>query len=184
MIIIDIDFDIALNEARIRATTMIENGLYSRFHLSNAQRIDKALLGCLGEIAFEHYLKSKNIDYKLDETDFTIVNSDQYDFLINNKKIDIKVAKKSTSRPPTDGWTYGYPQEQNPSTKDFVIVGWIDFNRKEIGFYGWIKGIEVSKYAVVTHNTFAGYKYLTPNHEFRWGAMNKDFENLFTLIKG
>lgn len=173
MLINDFDFDVALQEARKKAQSMIQNGLYSRFSLNQEQRMDKALLGCLGEIAFEHYLKQKGVEYSLDQSDFGIRNSDEFDFLVKGKKIDIKVAKKSTPRPPNDNWTYGYPQEQKPITKDFVFVGWVDFLRKEVGFYGWMSGKKISQYKVVTHNSFAGYRYLTPNHEFKWGDLKK-----------
>lgn len=174
MILEGFDFEKGLVEANVRALKMVENGLYSRFNLSFAERIDKALLGCLGEIAFEYLLNERKVDFKKDETDFNIKNSDEFDFLINNKKIDIKVAKKSTESNPSDRWTYGYPEEQNPKSKDLVVIGWIDFKNKIVGFYGWISGVEISNFKVVTQNSFAGYNYLTPNHEFAWGNLNKN----------
>ena len=180
--ILSLDFKQLMQKAKPLAEKMVSNGLHSRFGLSYYKRVEKALLGCVGELAFEEYLKQKSINYSLDNSDFTQTNSDEYDFLINGKKIDVKVAKKSTGRRPTDGWTYGYPNEQNPSSKDFVVVGWVDFTNEEIGFYGWITGSQISKYTVVTQNSFAGYSYLTPNHEFRWGDMNKNFDQLFQKI--
>lgn len=182
--IVEIDFQEVKNKAYQQAKKMVENGLYSRFGLSLNQRIDKALLGCLGELAFEEYLKQHNVPYKLDTSDFTMTNSDEYDFLIKGNKVDVKVAKKTTQNPPNDSWTYGYPEEQNPKTKDYVVIGWIDFNNEVVGFYGWIEGSEIAQYPVVTHNSFAGYKYMTPNHEFKWGAMNKDFNALIIKFKG
>lgn len=173
------DFDAAIKVAQTRAEQMVENGLYSRFGLNRTKRIENALLGCMGEVAFEHLLQQKGIEYKLDETDFTQRNSDEFDFLIGGNKIDVKVAKKSTANPPNDKWTYGYPEEQRPATKDYVVVGWIDFVNKEVGFYGWLSGQQIAQYPVVTENTFAGYQYLTPNHEFRWGAMEKDLGQMF-----
>lgn len=182
MIVQNFDFDNNLAIARQRAEQMVNNGLYSRFGLSFNSRVDKALLGCMGELAFEHWLRSLGYEYQVDRDGFDERNSDEFDFLIEDSKIDTKVAKKSTANPPNDNWTYGYPQEQNPASKDFVVVGWVDYTRKEVGFYGWITGLEVSRFPVVTKNTFAGYAYLTPNHEFRWGAMNKNFELLFQRI--
>ncbi|MEM9887356.1 MAG: hypothetical protein AAF849_15790 [Bacteroidota bacterium] len=182
--LVNVDFENIRAKAKARAEVMVKNGLYSRFRLSDSQRIDKALLGCIGELAFEQFLIQRNVPYKLDETDFESKNSDEYDFLISGKKIDVKVAKKSTPRPPSDGWTYGYPEEQNPQLKDYVVVGWVDFSKEEVGFYGWITGIQISTYKVVTHNSFAGYRYLTPNHEFRWGAMNKRFDELLNELSG
>jgi hypothetical protein len=181
--ILDVNFDYVLNNADKKARKMVDNGLYSRFNLSLNSRIEKAKLGCMGEIAFEKYLIDKGIHYQLDQSDFSKTNSDQYDFLIKEKKIDIKVAKKSTKNRPNDNWTYGYPQEQNPISKDVVIVGWVDFIRKEIGFYGWISGKRISKYKVVSKNSFVGYKYFTPNHEFPWGTMNKNIEELLIRMK-
>lgn len=178
--IVNINFETVTQEAQKRAEQMVKNGLYSRFNLSYQKRIDKALLGCIGELAFENYLKQNQVPYHVDQSNFEEVNSDEYDFLIGKKKIDIKVAKKSTSNAPNDYWTYGYPEEQKPFTKDYVIVGWVDFIQKQVGFYGWIYGAEISKYPVVKKNSFAGYPYLTPNHEFKWGSLNK---NIALLIK-
>ena len=174
MILQSFDFDKALENAKIRASKMVDNGLYSRFKLSLEGRIDKAVLGCLGEIAFEFFLNENQVSYKKDETDFTLINSDEFDFLVKGKKIDIKVAKKTTASSPSDRWTYGYPEEQNPKSKDIVVVGWVDFVNKNVGFYGWTTGERVSTYKVVIVNSFAGYSYLTPNHEFPWGILNKD----------
>jgi len=176
--IVNINFDQVLAKADNRALTMVENGLYSRFGLSFHSRLEKARLGCIGELAVEEYLIQKKYTYSLDQTDFAESNSDEFDFLIGCKRFDIKVAKKSTLNNPTDGWTYGYPEEQNPSSKDYIIVGWVDFNKHEVGFYGWITGEKVAKFPVVTKNTFAGYSYLTPNHEFRWGVLIKDIDGL------
>jgi hypothetical protein len=173
MLVQDLDFDKFYQKAKQKAQKMLTNGLYSRFGLSQKQRMDKAVLGCLGELAFEEYLKQKGVVYVLDTSDFGNKNTDEFDFLVKGKKIDVKVAKKSTQKPPNDNWTYGYPKEQNPSTKDFIIVGWVDFTNKEVGFYGWMSGKRISQYKVVSTNSFVGYPYLTPNHEFRWGDLNK-----------
>lgn len=176
------NFEAICTAAKISAQNMVKNGLYSRFGLSDNARIEKAYLGCIGELAFEEFLKEQNIQYKTDNTDFTTRNSDDFDFLINSKKIDIKVAKKSTKSNPSDGWTYGYPQEQKPESKDYVIIGWVDFNQKQIGFYGWIAGKIISEFPVVTQNTFAGYDYKTPNHEFKWGVLHKNFNHFLKEV--
>lgn len=44
---------------------MIENGLYSRFRLSDKERLDKALLGCIGELAFQQHLSNLGIPFEL-----------------------------------------------------------------------------------------------------------------------
>lgn len=182
MIVQNFNFVNNLTIARERAEEMVNNGLYSRFNLTEEERVDKALLGILGELAFEHFLNQLGHDYEVDREGFEARNTDEFDFLINGQTIDIKVAKKSTTNPPHDNWTYGYPEEQHPANKDYVVVGWIDFERNEVGFYGWITGEAVSAFNVVTRNTFRGYPYLTPNHEFRWGEMNKDLNRLFREI--
>jgi len=182
MILNGLDFSKIYNSSLQKATKMINNGLYSRFNLSEKERIDKALIGCMGEEAFEQFLIQNNIKYELDSTNFDISNSDEFDFKIADKLIDVKVAKKTTKNNPHDGWTYGYPQEQHPINKDYIIIGWIDFYNKNIGFYGWTNGSKISQYRVVTENSYAGYKYLTPNHEFKWGILNKDFSQLFNEI--
>ncbi len=182
MLIENFDFKLNHEKAHQRAVAMVDNELYSRFGLSKEARIEKALLGCIGELAFEQMLIIKKLVFKVDRENYKDRSSDEFDFLINNKKLDIKVAKKSTSNAPNDNWTYGYPSEQNPVSKDFVVVGWIDFVNNKVGFYGWITGEAVSKNAVVTSNSYKGYKYLTPNHEFKWGSMNKNFDQLFEKI--
>ncbi|MBF8962816.1 hypothetical protein I0P70_06145 [Pontibacter sp. FD36] len=182
MLVQNFDFDTNLAIARQCAADMVRNGLYSRFGLSEKECLEKAVLGCMGEYAFEHWLKSLGYTYEVDRAGFENRNSDAFDFLIGGSKIDVKVAKKSTDRAPNDNWTYGYPQEQKPASKDYVIVGWVDFNRREVGFYGWIAGKEISRFPVVTKNAFAGYSYRTPNHEFRWGALHKNFERFFQGI--
>ena len=180
--ILNLNFDQIVSQAEGKAKKMVSNGLYSRFNLSFSSRLEKATLGCIGEIAFEEFLKHKGYEYGLDQTDFSKSNKDEFDFLIGGKKFDIKIAKKSTLRPPSDGWTYGYPKEQNPMTKDFIVVGWIDFKSKEIGFYGWITGKKVSQFPVVSKNSFAGYNYKTPNHEFKWGELNKSIDSLLIQL--
>ena len=184
MLFVKTEFKEMYNSATERAKQMVEDGLYSRFNLSKEERIDKAKIGCLGEIAFQKILQDCGISYQVDEGDFSERNSDEFDFLINGKKVDIKVAKKSTPNFPSDKWTYGYPEQQNPSKKDFVVVGWVDFYNEEVGFYGWIRGNQISNFSVVRENSFAKYEYLTPNHEFQWGALNKDFYELKNLIEG
>lgn len=182
MIIENFDFESNYQTARQRADEMVKNGLYSRFSLSKQARIDKALLGCLGELAFEQVLIRGGQTYEVDREGFEGRNTDNFDFLIQDKKLDVKVAKKSITRPPNDNWTYGYPAEQNPASKNFVVVGWVDLINKQVGFYGWITGVEISQFPILTQNTFAGYPYLTPNHEFRWGALNKNISLLFQKI--
>ncbi len=182
MLIEDFDFKANYQNAQERAVQMVNNELFSRFGLSKESRIDKALLSCIGELAFEQLLVKKNLTYSVDRENYKERNSDEYDFLINGKKLDIKVAKKSTSNAPNDSWTYGYPREQNPVSKDFIIIGWVDFIKQVVEFYGWTTGSIVDKCAVVNSNSYRGYKYLTPNHEFKWGTLNKNFGQLFQEI--
>lgn len=182
MVIKNFDFDINHQKAHKRAVEMVDNALYSRFGLSKENRIEKALLGCIGELAFEQMLIANKYAYNVDRVNYKDRNSDEFDFLINGKKLDTKVAKKSTSNAPSDHWTYGYPVEQNPVSKDFIIIGWVDFYNRAVGFYGWTSGEAVQKCAIVNANTYKGYKYLTPNHEFKWGALNKSFEQMFEKI--
>ncbi len=182
MLIKEFDFEKGYRQAQQRAIEMVGNDLYSRFGLSKETRIEKALLGCIGELAFEQMLIEKKISYKVDRQNYKDRNSDEFDFLINSKKLDIKVAKKSTSNTPNDNWTYGYPAEQNPVTKDFVVVGWVDFINKVVGFYGWITGAAIEKCPIVKRNSYKGYDYKTRNYEFKWGALNKNFDELFIRI--
>lgn len=47
MIVQDLNFDQTVAMAEAKAESMIQNGLYSRFGLSEKERLDKALLGCI-----------------------------------------------------------------------------------------------------------------------------------------
>ncbi len=58
MIVQDLNFDQTVAMAKAKAESMIQNGLYSRFGLSEKERLDKALLGCIGELAFQKHLKN------------------------------------------------------------------------------------------------------------------------------
>ncbi len=176
MLLVEVNFKEIMQLAGWRAKKMVEQGLYSRFKLSYQQRLEKARLGCIGELSFERLLLQKGIPYQLDATDFASSRTDAFDFLIRDKKVDVKVARKTTPRLPGDSWTYGYPQEQRPAAKDFVVIGWVDLALQQVGFYGWIRGERISNYPVVNRNSFAGYSYLTPNHEFPWGALNKNLD--------
>lgn len=184
MLIVKSEFKEMYAEAMTRAVKMVDCGLYSRFNLSKDKRVEKAAVGCLGEIAFKKILEICEVPYQTDEESYDNRNSDDFDYLVNGKIIDVKVAKKSTQNMPSDKWTYGYPEEQQPSRKDFIVVGWVDFKNEEIGFYGWIKGNQISNYEVVRENSYASYGYYTPNHEFPWGALNKDFSKLKGNILG
>ncbi|SNS04348.1 hypothetical protein SAMN06295967_102213 [Belliella buryatensis] len=182
MIVQDFNYDKGKTIALELANEMVKNGLYSRFSLHIGKRVEKALWGCLGELAFAHWLDQRGVKYQKDERSFLERNTDDYDFLISGKVIDVKIALKSTRNAPNDRWAYGYPQEQVPSKKDYIVVGWIDQTRKEIGFYGWISGAQIAKKPIVKVNTFKGYPYMTPNHEFKWGILNKDFEAFLKLF--
>ena len=84
------------------------------------------------------------------------------------------MAKLTTNNSPNDYWTYGYPVEQHPISKDAIIVGLYDAFQETVLFYGIISGKKVSRFPIVTSNSYAGYQYYTPNHEFTYGDLNKD----------
>ena len=79
MIVQDLNFDQTVAMAKAKAESMIQNGLYSRFGLSEKERLDKALLGCIGELAFQKHLKNLGIPFELDQTDFQSHHSDEFD---------------------------------------------------------------------------------------------------------
>lgn len=179
MIVEDFDFNAGLAEANRRAKEMMSNGLYSRFGLNDQERIRKAELGCMGEVAFEHWLGREGVEYEIDDKAFDDRNSDEFDFRINGKSIDVKVAKLSTQNPPSDNWRFGVPVEQKPGLKDVLIIGWVDFRASQVGFYGWMTGERVARCPVVLVNSLTGTPYLTPNHEFRWGDLEKNIRSIF-----
>ena len=73
-------------------------------------------------------------------------------------------------------------RKSSTQRKDFVVIGWVDFDKNEVGFYGWLTGERIARFPVVEQNSYRGYRYLTPNHEFQWGEMNKNFGMLFHEI--
>lgn len=50
-----IDFQVVFEKSRDKANLMLQNGLYSRFKMSDNLRFEKALIGCIGEFAFEDF---------------------------------------------------------------------------------------------------------------------------------
>lgn len=180
MIIIPIDFDETEEAAQKRAITMVSHGLYDRFSTSYEKRIEHATIGCMGEIAFEYLLKTRNIPYNTDRENFENRNADEFDFKINNYKLDIKVAK--TDKAPLNSWTYGYPKQQIGMEKDIVVVGWVSGYQKKIGMYGWIFFNQINSYPLKCYNSFASFKYQTPNYEFPWADLNQNFDELFKFI--
>lgn len=79
MIVQNLNFDQTVALAKAKAEKMIENGLYSRFRLSDKERLDKALLGCIGELAFQQHLSNLGIPFELDHTDFQSHHTDEFD---------------------------------------------------------------------------------------------------------
>lgn len=178
--IIDVEYFDAECAAQVRAERMVAYGLYNRFGVDRATRIEHAKVGCIGEIAFEKVLQDRNIEYDTDREDFENRNADEFDFEINGLKIDVKVAK--TNKTPTDRWTYGYPRQQIGMEKDIVVVGWVSEQQRRIGMYGWILFDRIRRYRLTNYNTFAGFRYQTPNYEFPWGDLNKDFDAMFDYL--
>lgn len=163
-----------------RAHVMVENGLYNRFGCDMQRRIDHARTGCLGEIVFERYLTEHNIRFEIDRDNFEEQNADEFDFEIDQVKIDIKVAL--TTRTPLPRWTFGYPVQQIGMEKDIVVVGWVNTERHEVGFYGWIPFEKIRQCQITNVNTFGHFRYQTPNYEFRWSALCHGFDNLLTAL--
>ncbi len=171
--------EILENEALSRGRQMVSNGLYDRMGFSDGQRINKAKIGCIGELSFALLLDEKGITYETDTGGYANRNSDDFDFRINNSLIDIKVAK--TSLLPNDKWTYGYPVQQINHRKDYVVVGAVNEEERIVRFYGWIKFSDIKKFPITNENTYANFKYSTSNYEFPWGALNKDLDKLWEI---
>lgn len=180
--IVEIDFEGAGRAAQRRAENMVRNGLYNRFGTNYAARVEHAKTGCMGEIAFEKMLADRGIRYNTDRENFADRNADEFDFQVNGFKIDVKVAK--TDNIPHDGWTYGYPCQQMGMEKDIVVVGWVSNARRRIGMYGWLFFRQIQSYPLKYVNSFAGFRYQTPNYKFPWGDLNKDMEALFAYVSG
>ena len=179
--IVHIDYENAENEAFRRAQRMVEYGLYNRFGANYNTRVEHATIGCMGEIAFEKILNERGIEYNTDRENFEDRNADDFDFQIDDFKIDVKVAK--TDKMPNDRWTYGYPQQQVGMEKDIVVVGWVSPQQQRIGMYGWLMFEQITDYPLKRFNSFAGFQYQTPNYEFPWGDLNKNFDELFQFIE-
>ena len=167
-------------EALRRGRQMVKNGLYNRMGFSYGQRVNKAKIGCLGELAFQKALRHFGIAHETDDAGYENRNSDNFDFCINGKLIDVKVAKATTPEPPNDSWTYGYPVEQTTHNKDYVVVGVVREGEGTVTFYGWIPFPDIKSYPITDKNTYAAFDYKTLNHEFPYGDMNKDFTALWS----
>lgn len=165
--------------AEVHAKNMIER-LYDRFGYNDDTRYEKAYIGMLGEQAFAEYLTQIQIPFSFGEYDENM-NSDTCDFWIYDKKFDIKIAKVSTSSIPNDNWTYGYPQEQRPADKYAVVIGLYYEQDNRIVFYGIISGQTIAALPVVKKNSYKNYSYLTPNHEFAYGDLYKNIEELLYI---
>lgn len=180
MMVNGFDFDAALADAEAHADAMIENGLYSRFGAGYRTRVQNALVGRIGELAFEQWLLSSDVTFEVDTAGYENRNSDEFDFRVHGRTIDVKVAKKSTLVNPKSDWCFGVPVDQFPEKKDVVVVGWVDFQNKQVHFHGWMSGKDVANHAITDTNSFSGKSYLTDNHELTWGELN---QNLNALLK-
>lgn len=178
MIVIKLTPDI-YRLAEERAHKMLSNGLYNRFDNSYRLRFENAKTGCIGEIAFEQYLKSKGIPYQID-VDFTDRRQDLFDFKIGNTTIDIKTAK--TKKPPLPSWTYGYPTEQFAMEKDYIIVACYNPDVDLIRYWGYISHDEIGRCKKTNSNSFAAFEYSTENFEFKYSQMNGDIDSLLERI--
>lgn len=181
LMILNIDFEEAETAAQSRAERMVAYGLYNRFGADYNTRVEHAKIGCIGEIAFEELVREYQVEYNTDREDFEDRNADEFDFEINGIKIDVKVAK--TNKTPLDRWTYGYPSQQIGMEKDIVVVGWVNEQQRRIGMYGWLFFDRISRYPLKYYNSFAGFRYQTPNYEFPWGDLNKDMDALFEYVQ-
>lgn len=124
---IDIDKNLivsAINHSKDRM-----NYEYNRFNQNNTFRLNMILIGTLGELVFKKYLEGNNQAY---EMEFQAGKFDSFDFIINNKIIEIK-----TSGYDKDGFEHlnllynsnQYQQSQNKGY-DYVVLIFINgFNR-------------------------------------------------------
>ena len=167
------------NTAREIAVRRVDNGMFNRFGLTREERIDKAYIGALGEVAFENLLQDNYIRYTTDI--HTCNRPDDGDFFINNYSIDVKIAK--TYKDPTPYWMFGVPVGQNPQLKDYTIIGWWNPGMDEVHFYGSIDGANLGGRPVVNVNSFSGARYLTNNIEISWGELDQDFAGLLGNIQ-
>lgn len=157
---------------------VLENDMYNRFNMSVNDRIKNAMLWIVWELWFQLFLSKIWINYELDDTDFTNHNSDEFDVKIWDFIIDVKVAKKSTKFSPNIKWMYGYPVNQNPWKKDYIVVGYVvvkDHIIEEISFYGWIYGNTVLEYPTSMVNSYSWQSYKTLNYEIPWWDLNWNF---------
>jgi len=65
---------------------------YDRFKLTKEERQEKILIGKIGEEIVKTFFKNNNINYKEDQT--SSHDLDEFDLVVNNKKIDIKTCSK------------------------------------------------------------------------------------------
>ncbi len=96
------------NEAYEHAQKRIEFEFDRAGYRARKQRVHMIWIGTIGQLLFKKYLKEKNIDF---EFEFQAGDYDKYDFLVNNKIIDVKTSGFEDSR----GYKYLnllYPADQ------------------------------------------------------------------------
>lgn len=179
MVLINITEEM-MSEAKKMAVDMVNNGLYNRFGGDFDYQVEKAKIGCIGEIAFEKYLADSNIPFATDRTGHGERHADDFDVKINNKKIDIKTAK--TERTPIPKWTYGYPKQQMGMSKNYIVICYYSPSRNTVGIYGWMEFSRLTEFPVTYKNNFANFSYKTPNHEFPISELNTDIGLLINEV--
>lgn len=126
---------------------------------------DDALIGVVGEVAIEKYLKLCGFVEGNDfETNYNCPDDyDKWDVLVKGKEIDVKTEKSLYT--PNSEWYYGFPVIQKPNNKDLIVICIFNPTKKEVYVIGAIEGKEVSKCPKTLVNGSGKFKYKIENYD-------------------
>lgn len=153
------------------AKEMLDNGMFSRFGLSDKKRREKAYVGRLGELAFQMLLEDNGIPFEPGTYD-PQRHSDNGDVLVNGYVIDVKTAR--TFKEASPSWIFGYPLQQHPEEKDGIVIANLANQDSEIRFFGIISGENVARCPLSSSNSYSGEDYMTENYEISYGNLDPE----------
>jgi len=153
--------------------------MFDRMGFDDRKRAEAIAIGIYAELAFKLWLDDLGIPYAYGGDDQAAEGADQYDFLIGGRTFDIKCAK--TEREVASHWEYGYPVDQNPQHKDFVVVANFNPRTMIVLFYGYIHGAHIASFPKKSDNK-AGVAYSTLNYNFPYTALDRDILSLLRSL--
>lgn len=131
---------------------------------SNA--VVKMYEGKIGEKAFREWLINEGIPYIEDSTGPD--TADEYDFLINNKKIDVKTRTKSFHTR-----TLEMVSQFHSRPKDFYVGIYLDLDNQEAEIYGFISSDQLQNLSQIEDQGY-GDNYVVYDNQLKSIVSFKD----------